>query len=335
MGRNRGKHAITITRSNISNIFLETSETYHDARAEGVSERQEEGDDSDAVIANDDCALPPWPWTRLVNISTSSLSTLTVRSHFLLGLKKPLKRRRLNDYGSLTPENCLSPSQPLPLTLRCGVVKPCSCCNRGLSSKPGSSILCARFVFCSFDSTAPRPLNLVTRCGQLTCNICSRTCTHLPPSPPITPMLSYSPTPPCTPLSPLPLRLAVTFQSAASAVAVRSPRVTSKQRKRREFDGGSNPNDNQHMAEDFFDEPANDGMIIDGHGCGRKVCRNCSFENPQRCVPLPILSSEFEVFDFSCTQRIYNLLRLLRTLNVICPRLPSLPCILLVSVHRI
>jgi len=177
-------------------------------------------------------------------------------------LKKPLKRRRLNDYGSVTPENCFSPSQPLPLTLRCGVVNPCSCCNRPLPPKPSSSILCAR-------------------CGQLTCNICSRTCTHLPPSQPATPMLSYSPTPPCTPLPPLPLRLSVTFQSAANAVAFKSPRVTSKQRKRREFDGGSNPNDNQHMMEDFFDEPTDDGMIIDGYGCGRKVCRNCSFENPQ------------------------------------------------------
>jgi len=68
-------------------------------------------------------------------------------------------------------------------------------------------------------------------------------------------------------------------------VAVKSPRVTSKERKRREFDGGCNPNDNQHMMEDLIDESTNDEMIIDGRGCGRKVCRNCSFENPQKSVP--------------------------------------------------
>jgi len=126
-----------------------------------------------------------------------------------------------------------------------------------------------------------------TRCEKLTCNVCSWTCTHLPPSQLPTPMLSYSPTPPCTPLPPLPLRLAVTFQSAASAVAIRSPRVTrSSHRKRREFDGGSNPNDNQHVVLDLDDGSTNDEMIIDGRGCGRKVCRNCSFENPQRSAPL-------------------------------------------------
>jgi len=176
--------------------------------------------------------------------------------------QKPLKRRRLNDHGSVTLENCLSDSQPLPLTLRCGVVNPCSCCNRPVPPKSGCSILCAR-------------------CDKLTCNVCSRTCTHLPPSQPPTPMLSYSPTPPCTPLPPLPLRLAVTFQSAASAVAIKLPRVISQRRKRREFDGGNNPNDNQHMTEDFADESTDDEMIIDGRGCGRKVCRNCSFENPR------------------------------------------------------
>lgn len=164
------------------------------------------------------------------------------------------------------------------------MINPCSCCNRPVPLKPGCSILCARYVL-PLDSIVLTFISQI-RCEKLTCNVCSRTCTHLPPSQPPTPMLSYSPTPPCTPLPPLPLRLAVTFQSAASAVAVKSPRVTSQQRKRREFDGGSNPNDDQHMMEDFFDEPANDEMIIDGRGCGRKVCRNCSFEDPQRSVPL-------------------------------------------------
>jgi len=131
---------------------------------------------------------------------------------------------------------------------------------------------------------SPHSLPRYYRCEKLTCNVCSRTCTHLPPSQPPTPMLSYSPTPPCTPLSPLPLRLAVTFQSAASAVAVKLPRVISQRRKRREFDGGNNPNDNQHMTEDLPDESTDDEMIIDGRGCGRSVCRNCSFENPRMSV---------------------------------------------------
>lgn len=265
------------------------------------------------AIANDDCALPPWPWTRLVNISSLPLNIRRPLTLFL-GLKKPLKRRRLNDYGSITPEDCLSPLLPLPLTLKCTVVNPCSCCGRPLSPKISSSILCARFVLSYADSATPLILTLRVRCGQMTCNICSRTCTNLPPSQPSTPMLSYSPTPPCTPLPPLPLRLSVTFQSAASVVAVKTPRVTSKQRKRREFDGGSNPNDNQHMMEDFFDEPTDDGMIIDGRGCGRKVCRNCSFENPQRSVPQ--ICRVDSLVDFYA-QRIYNLLRLLRMLSVI------------------
>lgn len=201
-------------------------------------------------------------------------------SHSLLGLKKPLKRRRLNDHGSAMPENCLSPSQPLPMTLKCGAANPCSCCSRPVLRKHGSSILCARYALPL--SATPCIQLPETRCGQLTCNICSRTCTHLPPSQPPTPMLSYSPTPPCTPLSPLPLRLAVTFQSAADAMSLLSPRVTSKQRKRRVSDGESDPDDNQHMMEDLVDESADDEMIIDGRGCGRKVCRNCSFESPQR-----------------------------------------------------
>jgi len=203
----------------------------------------------------------------------------------------------LNDHCSVTPENCLLASQPLPLTLRCGVVNPCSCCNRPVPPKPGCSILCARYALLSPGSIVPRihPSNI--RCEKLTCNVCSRTCTHLPPSQPPTPMLSYSPTPPCTPLPPLPLRLAVTFQSAASAVAIRSPRVTSQQRKRREFDGGSNLKDNQHMTEDFADESTDDEMIIDGHGCGRKVCRNCSFENPQMFVsPIRRLNSSADLY---------------------------------------
>ena len=190
----------------------------------------------------------------------------------------------MNDLGSVTPEDCPLVSQPLPLTLKCGVVNSCSCCNRPVPLKPGCSILCARCVLLSPDSVV-HYIHPGTRCGGLTCNICSRTCTHLPPSQPPTPTLSYSPTPPCTSLPPLPLRLAVTFQSAASAVTVRSPRVTSKHRKRREFDGGSNPNDNHHMIEDLVDDTPNDEMVIDGRGCGRKVCRNCSFENPQRSGP--------------------------------------------------
>ena len=203
----------------------------------------------------------------------------------------------MNDHGSVTPENCLSASQPLPLTLRCGVVNPCSCCNRPVPPKAGCSILCARYVLLSPDPAVPRIHSSNARCEKLTCNVCSRTCTHLPPSQPPTPMLSHSPTPPCTPLSPLPLRLAVTFQSAASAVTVRSPRVTSQQRKRREFDGGSNPKDNQHMAEDFVDESTDDEMIIDGHGCGRKVCRNCSFENPRMSVsPIRQVNSLADVY---------------------------------------
>ena len=210
----------------------------------------------------------------------------------------------MNDHGSVTPESCLSASQPLPLALKCGVVNPCSCCSRPVPPKPACSILCARYVLHAPDQIVP-PFTPQGRCERLTCNVCSRTCTHLPPSQPPTPMLSYSPTPPCTPLPPLPLRLAVTFQSAVSAVAVKSPRVTSKQRKRRVFDGGSNPNDNQHMMEDLVDESIDDEMIIDGHGCGRKVCRNCSFENPQRFAPLILqVNSLANVY----VQRNYNLL---------------------------
>ena len=123
-------------------------------REDSSPERQHQGDVSAAIIANDDCGLPPWLWTRLVNISAFSLN-LRRPLTCLLGLKKPLKRRRLNDYGSLTPENCLSPSQLLPLTLRCAVANPCSCCNRPLSAKPGLSVLCARFVLYPFDSAAP------------------------------------------------------------------------------------------------------------------------------------------------------------------------------------
>ena len=50
------------------------------------------------------------------------------------------------------------------------------------------------------------------------------------------------------------------------------------------------------MMEDFLGDPTDDEMIIDGRGCGRKVCRNCSFENPQRFIPLICQVNSFADF---------------------------------------
>ena len=61
----------------------------------------------------------------------------------------------MNGHDSATPEDCLSASQPLASTVKCGVVNPCSCCNKPVPPKPGCSILCARYVLFSSVSTVP------------------------------------------------------------------------------------------------------------------------------------------------------------------------------------
>ena len=90
-----------------------------------------------------------------MSISIFPLNPCCLLTAALLGPKKPLKRRRLDDHGSLSPENCLEALQPLPLALKCGVVNPCSCCNRPVPLKPGCSIFCARYAVLSSHSIVP------------------------------------------------------------------------------------------------------------------------------------------------------------------------------------
>jgi hypothetical protein len=116
-----------------------------------------------------------------------------------------------------------------------------------------------------------------TRCSSPTCAICSRTCTSTLPSIPPTPLLTRSSTP--LPISPSqsPRRLALTLQSTNTALydlQLSVANVISNTGKRRK-------------AADEGDDEGPEGRLSEFDllpGCGRIICRNCCFEDVQRCV---------------------------------------------------
>ncbi|KAI0739429.1 hypothetical protein C8Q80DRAFT_1198649 [Daedaleopsis nitida] len=162
----------------------------------------------------------------------------------------PSKRRRIA-HLQVTPTPVL-PARHTGIT----VLPVCASCHRGFTgSKQIQLVLCAR-------------------CHSPTCPICSRTCNGCPSSVPPTPALTTAPSPPDTPLaSPLPSarRPALALNTNNTSGATPTTQIAGRRRKARDCD------------EEERDEAQSRKFVGDGAllGCGRAVCRNCSFETPE------------------------------------------------------
>jgi hypothetical protein len=129
------------------------------------------------------------------------------------------------------------------------------------------------------------------RCNSSTCVICSRTCTAFTPSYPPTPALSYSPTPPATPIL-SPRRQVLSLHSANSNSVQNCPPTSNKRRKSLYEQEGYTDTDDVMGVPKLLDEDGNVEMSTSSNsGCGRVVCRSCSFENAQRFVEDTFLCS--------------------------------------------
>ncbi|OCH91536.1 hypothetical protein OBBRIDRAFT_825253 [Obba rivulosa] len=177
-------------------------------------------------------------------------------------VRKPLhKRRKL-----ATDSHCPSDAHTrLPLSPLAADTRPpstrgtiCSSCHRTFHARAGHLAHCAR-------------------CKAPICSICSRTCTGSVPSIPPTPALTFSPTPPATPL-PSPRRVALALHTNISHATGATPR--GRRRKARDDDD----EEQQERADASADTDASagrrrkDGILP---GCERVICKNCCFENPQ------------------------------------------------------
>ncbi|KAM5540042.1 hypothetical protein V8D89_006182 [Ganoderma adspersum] len=201
-----------------------------------------------------------------------------------MGLSEPpsghrmhaLKRRKLAH--STSPIVHDSPlSLPIPLQLGTKAVV-CASCHRAFPGvKQSQLIQCAR-------------------CHAPTCTICSRTCNGCPPSVPPTPELSMSPATvspaspaACTPDIPASLSISVSVSfgnmdgdherrpALASHTNVPGTGTVGRRRKQREHDDVDDQG--SKGSGEVEDERMRDTGILPG--CGRVVCRGCSFETPE------------------------------------------------------
>lgn len=128
-----------------------------------------------------------------------------------------------------------------------------------------------------------------SRCRATSCTICSRTCTTIPSSQPPTPLLSFSPSPPGTPLGPTEDR-SLSFPSEFHLDETPRPRArtytrTDSARRRRRSDIEDDDERTVVGAED--DTLARLKGVEDpgaSPGCGRVMCKKCCVENVQTYV---------------------------------------------------
>ncbi|TBU21574.1 hypothetical protein BD309DRAFT_972847 [Dichomitus squalens] len=191
-----------------------------------------------------------------------------------------MKRRKL--IHSTSPTLSTSPSLFVPLQLQPGpkaVV--CTSCHRAFpGAKQSQLVQCAR-------------------CHAPTCAICSRTCNGVPPpSVPPTPKLTMSPVSPASPgsRSPdvrTPPLLSLSFLDANTSPGHllgsgdRRPALASHTNMAQSTDGGGGKRRKRREHEQGQED---DGRRVPGEsekeagivpGCGRVVCRGCSFETPE------------------------------------------------------
>ncbi|KAJ6629918.1 hypothetical protein B0H10DRAFT_2428226 [Mycena sp. CBHHK59/15] len=163
-------------------------------------------------------------------------------------VRPPQKRRRIASNSSPQPIITVTEASPLKQHWQSKNTSTiCTSCKRAVTTVAGL-LLCAR-------------------CTSPTCAICSRTCTACMPSQPPTPHLTWSPTPTPSPShSPRRLALALNSANTNSVSATSASPVVTKRKK---------PRDDDEKSHDDSDE------FACGSGCGRSVCRDCCFENPQ------------------------------------------------------
>nr|VWP01786.1 Regulator Ustilago maydis 1 protein [Ganoderma boninense] len=215
-----------------------------------------------------------------------------------MGLSEPprkrrmhtLKRRKLTHSTSANISDS-SLTHPNPPQLGTNLKVVCTSCHRAFpGAKQNQLVQCAR-------------------CHAPTCTICSRTCNGCPPSVPPTPELTMSPatlspaTPAvCSPDTPASLSLSGSVPFAnldgpeslgpggerrpalASHTNVPGTGAVGRRRKNREHDDVDE--EGWKGAGEAEDERMRETGILPG--CGRVVCRGCSFETPERygyCIP--------------------------------------------------
>lgn len=229
-----------------------------------------------------------------------------------MGLSEPssgrrmhaLKRRKLaHSTSPIFQDSPLSLPNAPPLGTKAVV---CASCHRAFPGvKQSQLVQCARYVIavflCPFQESPTRidP----RRCQAPTCTICSRTCNGCPPSVPPTPELSMSPAT-VSPASPaacspdisasLSISVSVSFGNMEGSLGMGGERrpalaphtnvtgtgTVGRRRKQREHD--DTDDESRKGSWEVEDQRMRDTGILPG--CGRVVCRGCSFETPERYV---------------------------------------------------
>ncbi|KAH8113079.1 hypothetical protein DFH11DRAFT_1602940 [Phellopilus nigrolimitatus] len=191
--------------------------------------------------------------------------------------RRPQKRRRLSTTSSTTSDTdstCAPPYLSPPADDALGQT------THDLSDPSCTS--CHRYLAVSSGETGKQSQRIICpRCQATSCSICSRTCTAIPLSMPSTPLLSFSPSPPGTPLGasdnrPLPHDLDDTPKTRTHAQATARHTESSRRRKKRDED-----DDDEGTVVGGDDDSSTKGSDRVQPGCGRTFCKNCCIENPQ------------------------------------------------------
>ncbi|PCH34766.1 hypothetical protein WOLCODRAFT_139566 [Wolfiporia cocos MD-104 SS10] len=174
------------------------------------------------------------------------------------------KRRKLASNG---PDMNSDPNSALSINIPLTEQRP-----QELSVRPSVCISCRKAAYGRLSQLVE-----CSRCQELTCVVCSRTCTACPVSMPPTPALTNTSTPS---VSPSPKRTALALNTlnttnarAVVALSLASP-APNKRLKRSSV--VANEDDDGHDA-DSEDKYFKEGLLP---GCGRVICRNCCVESP-------------------------------------------------------
>ncbi|KAL5514135.1 hypothetical protein ACEPAG_2896 [Sanghuangporus baumii] len=198
--------------------------------------------------------------------------------------KRPQKRRKLSVASSATSGtdstgiSCSSPSVPASDAFLFPVPEinndpSCVSCHRALGTNTSISTKQNHFIICP-------------RCRATSCTICSRTCTAIPASQPPTPLLSFSPSPPGTPLGPtedrtLPLPSEFHIDETPRPRARTYTRPESARRRRH----SDIEDDDERTVVGTEDDTLTRMKGVEDSGaspgCGRVMCKNCCIENVQ------------------------------------------------------
>ncbi|KAL5500963.1 hypothetical protein ACEPAH_9350 [Sanghuangporus vaninii] len=197
--------------------------------------------------------------------------------------KRLQKRRKLSVVSSAMSGtdsagiiSCSSPSVPVsdaflfPVPENNGDLS-CVSCHRALGTNTSIGTKQSHFVVCP-------------RCRATSCTICSRTCTTIPASQPPTPLLSFSPSPPGTPLGPtedrsLPLPSEFHLDETPRPQARAYTRTESARRRRHSDIEDDDERTVVGTEDDTFARMKGVEDSGASPGCSRVMCKNCCIEN--------------------------------------------------------